>query len=412
MRRLVPCAVLLLCVAAAADAQVRTLQLSIGDPARRDRNVPVVLDGIVDTATGDLLTPGRVAERLASTKLLLVGESHTSIEFHRAQLQIIRALHDAGRDVMIGLEMFPYTEQRSLDHWHEGLLTEAGFVRLSQWYEHWGYHWRYYRDIFLYARDQGLRMYAVNSPRDVVTAVRRKGLQNLTAEEAAHIPADIDVDDEDHMAFFKASFDADDMLHGGMSDEAWQGMLSAQATWDATMGYNAVQALARHGRERSIMVVLVGSGHVAYGVGIERQARRWFDGGIATLIPVPVAGPDDQPIHEVRASYANFVWGVPGESATMFPALGISTRGLDDGRRQVIHVERRSIAAKAGFAVDDVLVSMDGRPVRDREALNDFMATKHWGDSATFVVRRGETEQTLTAVFRREAPATEAGACR
>jgi uncharacterized iron-regulated protein len=46
----------------------------------------------------------------------------------RVQLRVIRALHDAGRKVMIGLEMFPYTEQKSLDHWRDGLLTEAGVL--------------------------------------------------------------------------------------------------------------------------------------------------------------------------------------------------------------------------------------------------------------------------------------------
>ena len=404
MRRFVSCLALLLLPALAADAQVRTYHLPIGDPARRDRTVPVVLDGIVDTRTGDVLTPDEVAARLAATRLLLAGESHTSIEFHRAQLRIIRALHEAGRHVMIGLEMFPSTEQASLDQWHDGLLTEAGFVRLARWYEHWGYHWRYYRDIFLYARDQGIRMYAVNSPRDVVAAVRMKGLANLTPEQAAHVPADIDVDSDDHMTFFKASFEEGDMIHGGLSEQAWRGMLSAQATWDASMGYNAVQALKRDGNERSIMVVLVGSGHVAYGVGIERQARRWLDGGIATMIPVPIVGSDDTPIAEVQASYADFVWGVPGEPATLFPTLGISTRALDDGRRQVIQVSRESVAAAAGFALNDVLVSMDGRSVRDRETLNDLMAAKQWGDSATFVVTRDGVEQTLTAVFRRPPP--------
>ena len=44
------------------------------------------------------------------------------------------------------------------------------------------------------------------------------------------------------------------------------------------MGWNALQALRTHGGDKAIMVVLVGSGHVAYGLGAERQARLWFDG--------------------------------------------------------------------------------------------------------------------------------------
>ena len=45
-------------VAAAADPIYR---LSLGDAARRDRDVAVVLDGIVDTAGGDTIDPTTLA---------------------------------------------------------------------------------------------------------------------------------------------------------------------------------------------------------------------------------------------------------------------------------------------------------------------------------------------------------------
>ena len=51
------------------------------------------------------------------------------------------------------------------------------------------------------------------------------------------------------------------------------------------------------------MVVLVGSGHVAYGLGIERQARAWFDGAVSSVIAVPLAddkGPDGRRPRVIR----------------------------------------------------------------------------------------------------------------
>ena len=221
--------------------------------------------------------------------MLLIGEEHTTADFHRVELRVIRALHEAGRKVMIGLEMFPYTEQKSLDNWRDGLLTETGFLTLARWYEFWGYHWDYYRDIFLYARDNRIPMYGVNTPRNVVTAVRQKGIDHLSDDEKQHVPPHIDVDSADHLVFFKASFDDDDSMHGHMPESMLKSMQAAQATWDASMGYNSVKIL-KAAPPDSILVVLVGSGHVAYGVGIEHQARQWFDGKITTLIPVPVAG--------------------------------------------------------------------------------------------------------------------------
>jgi uncharacterized iron-regulated protein len=219
--------------AAAAD---RTLHLSLGDPARKDREVPLLLDGVTDARTGELLTPSGLPARLAGVRLLLVGESHTDADFHLAQLRVIQELQRSGREVLIGLEMYPETEQRWLDAWSTGALTEEGFLSLSRWYKNWGYNWGYYREIFLFARDHGLRMYALNAPREVVAAVGKKGLAGLTPEEAAHIAPHVDTASPEHRALFKAFFEGDDPLHSAMPPEQLDRMYEAQCTWDATMG--------------------------------------------------------------------------------------------------------------------------------------------------------------------------------
>ena len=147
------------------------------------------------------------------------------------------------------------------------------------------------------------------------------------------------------------------------------------------------------------MVVLVGSGHVAYDVGIVRQVRQWFTGGIVSLIPVQVAPDGAQPT-KVRASYADFVWGVLPENESTYPSLGISVRE-EGGNRRIVLVDADSPGGRAGLAVGDTLVSMDGKPLPDRETLNRLMAEKGWGDKATFVVQRGGAQQTLVVYLRR-----------
>ena len=404
MKHHLPLSVLLV-GASVLGAEQRHLHLEIGDPDRRGREVPVPLDAVVDTRSGELLTPSELPERLAGVRLLFVGESHTDMDFHRVQLRILEELHAAGRRVLIGLEMFPYTEQAHLDAWVAGRYTEEGFVHFSKWYDSWFYNWGYYRDIFLFARDRGLAMFAVNAPREVVRAVREKGFKDLTEEEAAHVPTEIDVTSDEHRQLFRSYFDEDDDLHSGMTDEQWDGMIRAQATWDATMGFNSVRALESDGDPSTILVVLIGSGHVAYGLGIERQARQWFGGTMASIIPVPVADGEGEAIESVRASYADFVWGLPPSTEPLFPGLGLSTREIEgDEHRKVIHVSEESPAEAAGFALEDVLISMDGTDLDSKEVLGRLLAGKRWGDSASFVVRRGEETLELDVRFRRKRP--------
>jgi len=382
--------------------------LPIGDPARRDKTVELLLDGISDAATGETITPKDLAARLADVRVVFVGESHTSIEYHNVQRRLIEELTAAGRKVFVGLEMYPYTEQKSLDTWNKGKQSEAEFVTKSQWYKNWGYHWNYYRDIFLFARDKGIRMYAVNTPREVVTAVRKKGFQNLTPEESARIPPKVDTTNEEHKQLFRAFFAGDDNLMHTMSGAMFDGMFAAQCTWDASMGYNAVQNLKKFGGPKSIMVVLIGSGHVAYGLGIQRQAALWYDGKMKSVIPVAVSDTRGHVMGRVQASYADYLWGLPQEDDPIYPSLGFSTRdGKGEFPLEVIDVPKDSIAALAGFKVGDNLQSLDGTPLKTRETLNQLLAAKRWADSAEFQVLREGAPVTVTAYFRRTVPVTK-----
>lgn len=327
--------------------------------------------------------------------------------------------------------MYPYTEQKFLDDWCRGLLTESGFVQLSSWYKNWGYHWNYYRDIFLFARDHGMRMFALNAPREIVSSVTRKGLENLTPEEKAHIAPKIGTSSEEHFTLFKAFFEEETGMHSMMNDSQARAMFTSQCTWDATMGYNAVRALQEHGDQNAIMVVLIGSGHVAYGLGIQRQSAQWFDGKMASIVPIEVLDAKQAPIEAVQASYADFIWGLPPEKDPIYPELGVATvdLGPGDARRKILSVSKGSPAGVAGFLAGDVLISMDGSPLKNREDLNRLMAEKRWGDSAEFVVSRpdnrpdpqnlaaqiaaapphvaGGLPRTVTVYFRRRSPAVK-----
>ena len=396
-----------------AQAEDVLLHLPIGDAARRQQTSELRLDTVTATDTGEFLSPSDLARQLDGVRLVLMGESHTSIEFHRAQLALIQELHRAGRKVLVGLEMFPYTSQPHLNQWSRGLLTERGFVELADWYTNWGYNWNYYREIFLFARQNNIRMVAVNTPRPVVTAVREKGIENLSPEQRAHVPDRIDTDSEEHMRLFKAFFPDDDGFHSGLSDKQWQGMLAAQCTWDASMAYNATRALESED-ESAIMVVLVGFGHVAYGLGIERQAALWSDERIISVIPVVMEPEGHHAITTTQASFANYVWGLPPEKHPFFPELGISLKVSGEHHAvSAIQVSSGSSAALAGVLKDDILLEFDGVPVRGKSLLNQAVAEKRWGDRGVLRVRRGEEEIKIIIHFRRQleesAPASQAG---
>jgi serine protease Do len=67
------------------------------------------------------------------------------------------------------------------------------------------------------------------------------------------------------------------------------------------------------------------------------------------------------------------------------------------GLVKVVQVVPSSGAEKAGIAIDDVFVSIDGKPVTTREDLTDAIQAHRLGDSVKIVLMRGEKQLELIA---------------
>ena len=314
-----------------------------------------------------MITPPELAARLDGVKLLFVGESHTDIEFHEVQLRVIQELHERGRQVLVGLEMYPVAASRrgSTAGLGQGARPRRRFLAESHWYKNWGYHWNYYRDIFLFARaERDPRCSASTCRARSCRRSRTKGFDALTPEQRALLPERIDTENAEHQRLFRAFFGADGLAARQHARRDVPGDVPRAVHLGRGDGAGTRSRRSKkHGGEKAIMVVLIGSGHVAYGLGAERQARLWFDGKTASVIPVPVArrGARDAASSKVQASYADFVWGLPPSTDPLYPSVGISTPEQKSGERyKVIMVGKESPAAAAGFKVGDELVSMDG----------------------------------------------------
>ena len=366
-----------------------------------------MIDGVTDTRRGDVVTPSELAARLDGVKLLFVGESHTDAEFHRVQLRVIQELHRRGRQVLVGLEMYPATpaEQQWLERWRsDKALGEEAFLAESHWYRSWGYHWNYYRDIFLFARESGIRLFGVNVPREVVQTARTQGPRGADARAESAAARARSTPAAPSTSACSAHSSARRTRSTGTCRRRCSRACTARSApgtprWAGTRS----RRCGMHGGDQAIMVVLIGSGHVAYGQGAERQARLWFDGRTASVIPVSVREEDGPLVTKVQASYADFVWGLPPATDPLYPSVGLSTPEQKSGERyKVIAVVKDSPAAAAGFQVGDELVSIDGRPYADKETRQSPDRRQALGRLVEYKVLRDGQEQALTVPLRRQ----------
>ena len=183
-----------------------------------------------------------------------------------------------------------------------------------------------------------------------------------------------------------------------MPPETLQRMVEAQCTWDATMAFHAAELIKDNPDPKAVVVVLVGSGHVAYGLGIARQAKAYTDKRVATVLPIATTpGKPEQ----IRASVADIVWGVPAETYPLFPTLGVSFRSNGDQPNTVLMVSPGSAAEAMGLKAGDMVMTIDDQPIRKDVEVRALLDRKQWGDAVKATVKRGAETLTLTGRLRR-----------
>lgn len=196
---------------------------------------------------------------LNNSPLVFVGENHDAASHHELQLEIIKGLHKTGKPLAIGVEMFEIDSQSALDDWIAGKTREEQFVRVYQ--ANWrNLNWGLYQDIFLFARDHGIPMVALNVPQQIIRNVAHHGFSVLTSAELRSLPAGstIPITDE-NILFMTAHYPGH-----GKNSEAFRHLCEAQILRNRVMAKGIIRYLTQY--PGSSMVVLTGVAH-AWGKG-------------------------------------------------------------------------------------------------------------------------------------------------
>lgn len=372
----------------------KILQLDLGHPELADKTMPIFPDKLYSAEEGTELSFEQMIEEMASARVIYVGESHNSLPMHRIQARIIRALYAQKPDLTIGMEMFTAERQPALNQWGLGLLSEEEFIRKAEWYVAWNFHFNYYRDVFEASREKGIPIYALNIPRPLISKIRMRGWQALSAEEKAQVP-EPDLTHEGHRKLIRAVFEDMDMPHqmkGAGLDEVFEALYRAQSAWDEVMAYNVIRALDWNTRR---MVVVAGSGHCWYNLGINRRVFEKTNWPYRTVICVEI--PQDQSHVTVSRGLADFVWGLPEEERPAFPSLGLKLKKFDSLDNLVI--EQKPIdgaALDAGFEKGDVILSVDDGEYSDINTLRMYLAKFGWGDTVKITLLRNAQVRTIS----------------
>ena len=297
-----------------------------------------------------------IIEDIIDKPVIYVGESHTSYEDHRVQLEVIRKLHARGRKVAVGMEMFQRQFQQGLDDYLSGKTNEREFLKATEYFKRWKFDYHLYKEIIDFAKANNIPVVALNIESEITEKVARGGLDALSEEQRKKIPVDMDMSDEQYAQRLRKVFaqEGHELLNEGKFYDFYQ----AQVLWDETMAHTAHEFLSKAPDHQ--MVVLAGSGHIMYGSGIPERVHRLNGKDFVILISA-----NFQNIDETVADYVLFPSPL---SPPTSPKLGILVQDTEDGVK-IDDFSPESVAFKAGLKKGDIIVCIDDLKIETVEEL-------------------------------------------
>ncbi len=215
-----------------------------------------------------------IIAELKSANIIYLGEIHTSLKDHLAQLEIIELLASKNSQIVIALEMFQRPYQSIVNQYLAGKISEAQLKEQTEYEQRWGREWEDYAPIIRLAKAREFPLLALNTPTEISRKVARLGLESLTQNERRWIPPteEICLNNQAYRQMVSQVYQQH-VDRGDSKSRSFENFFTAQVLWDETMAETISQFYLFHPNHQ--IIVLAGRTHIIYGYGIpSRVARR------------------------------------------------------------------------------------------------------------------------------------------
>jgi uncharacterized iron-regulated protein len=232
---------------------------------------------LVDPIAGHTVTLIQVLQSISPGTVVVIGEMHGNKGCHEHQQLFLKHLNEVSPDmnISVGMEHFDYPNQKIVDAYLNGMLSETDMLRAVNWGK---LNFDHYRQQVLFPKYHGGQTYALNLPRTISHRISQVGLANLSPDEAAFLPARLQLGNRRYWERFVASMGG----HGSLPPAQLQRYFEAQSAWDDTMAAKTVEALKN--KKDQVIVILTGNFHAEYFGGLPDRLRAR---GVKKLLVIP-----------------------------------------------------------------------------------------------------------------------------
>ena len=182
--------------------------------------------------------------------IIIVGENHENIQDHQIQLKVIKEYFGQDKKILIGMEMFQQPFQEYLDEYVNGQIDLNQLLEKTEYKKRWGYDINLYKDILEFARENRIKIVALNIPSDLLSEIRKKGLENI---DSPYLPKPIPKHIPEEIKFI------DEAMKDHKNIKNKQAFYDIQLAWDYGMAYKIYDTYKKYPDYK--IIVLIGKGH-------------------------------------------------------------------------------------------------------------------------------------------------------
>jgi uncharacterized iron-regulated protein len=356
-------------------------------------------DQVIQTETGKPATLEDIVNQNPDTGVFIIGEAHDNYQCHTWQRDFIEALYKKYPKIIVGFEFFWREDNPILEQWRKGQVTEAELIKKTGWYERGSQNYGYTRLVMEILKKHQVKTIGLNVPRSILHSVSGKGFDQLSPGEKKLFPT-LNIPNPEHEYFIKSIFGT----FAARVPMWFKNIYAAQKCWDVAMAESMREFLAQKEYHGCKGVIIAGSNHVAYKLGIPFRYRQAAPKTkITTIVPVLMPeektgeGEEDEEAHPMMKMMGNslppaaifsrgiadYVFAAEQPLHSYFPVIGL-TIVEKNGKWVVSQVKKKSIAEKNGIDKEDQITAIDGVAITSLEQLRFLIAQKNWDDAITF----------------------------
>lgn len=190
----------------------------------------------------------KISYAVCNIEVIYLPEVHTNKKDHEFQMKVIESLWKSGNKFVIAMEMFQQNFQRYLDEYVSGQIDEEEFLRKTQYKERWGYPEELYAPVWRFAREKGIKLYAIGLPSEVVNKIKAVGLRHV---KDSTLPTTIVDPKPEEIERWKSVLKD----HPRVDEKVF---LDVQNAWDNSMAFAIANILKKENKK---VVVLLGREH-------------------------------------------------------------------------------------------------------------------------------------------------------